>query len=120
MTPKDHRRKLAAGEKRFDMLGHEVVVQFNDRELLSDILDLFESMQQLSDEGGNLRAARISLDMIGKADEIVTRAVGDAARAKLWKGNPIREPLMAFRQLVEPATVAYESMFADYLEVPAS
>lgn len=117
MSPTDHRKALKPGEKRFAILGQEVTVDFNDRVFLRSVLDLYariKATKQQADDGGEvIDIASVTLDLIDEADELVTKAVGAEARKRLWKGNPVKEPLLAFIALVGPAGKAYEELFAD-------
>jgi hypothetical protein len=115
-APQDRRRALKTGEQRVTILGVEAVVQFNDRVLVRDILDVFDRIKKLQADGADaVEATRLSLDLIDEADAIVTRAVGKAAREKMWSGSPLREPMVALVALVGPAGTAYDELFADYL-----
>lgn len=115
-------RELRPGEQRFRVLGTTVVVDFNDRTLLGDLLDLYSEFEGIKEpvdgdpDKARYDTARLTVELIGRADELVTRAVGQAARDKMFgKGRtPMREPIAAVYALVGPAGKAYDEMFQDY------
>jgi len=118
MSPTDHLKKLKPGEQRFKILSASVVVDFNDRDFLREVLDLYAAFKATKTDAENgretIEIATVTMDLVDRADALVTKAVGAEARKRLWKGNPIKEPVVAFIALVGPAGKAYEELFADF------
>ncbi len=114
--PQDRKRKLKPGQQRFRILGVEVVVDFNDRKLVRDILDIYERTESLKDDEGGIKVAREAMELVDEADAIVTRAVGQTARDKMFGKDkePIKEPFEALYALVTPAGAAYDEMLSGY------
>lgn len=102
------------------ILGHEVAVDFNDRDLVRGILDLYQRITELGtkrDDGTtNIELAALSLDLIDEADAIVTRTLGQEQRDLLLGAGrkPIKEPVLVLHMLAEGAGSAYDELFGDY------
>lgn len=116
MSP-SKRKAASPGVVTFTILGTEVTVDFDDRDLIRDILDLYKRLRALeSADTDSVDSALVSLDMVAEADAILLRAVGQTARDAICGEGKARifAPMRALVALVGPAGKAYDAIMSEY------